>query len=321
MKQHVSVTALALISIALGIALFATRQENGKLKKQLADLSISETKEIVAVADSLTPIESAASNPPEVHTAPIEEAVIPVVPPEDNAGRRMMSSMAKMMENPTMNKIMEASQRGAIGALYSDMIEYLDLNAEETKYFMDLLMHRQMKQVDIAMKMMGGNLSEEEQKQLTAELEEATNLVKSEMKIFLNGDKDYEEFEFYEKTMGERMMLSQLDQNLSGSEAALSDEAYRSLLGMMHDERSSFTFSSNLHDENNNDVNPARFSEDNVKKFDSDMNALNERILEQAKSMLTLEQLKAFESVIKASAELQIAQIEMASQMFSGKEN
>ena len=116
-------------------------------------------------------------------------------------------SIAKMMENQTMNKVMEASQRGTISALYSDMIEYLDLNEEETEYFMDLLVYRQMKQVDMAMKIMSGQLSDEEKEALMKGVEEVQGIVTDEMKKFLNNDEDFAEFEYFEKTMSERMML------------------------------------------------------------------------------------------------------------------
>ena len=73
------------------------------------------------------------------------------------------------------------------------------------------------------------------------------------------------------KTMSERMMLSQLDQDLSGSGAELSDETYRELLGIMHDERENFNFSSDLTDQENTDISPERFSRQNLQNFANDM--------------------------------------------------
>lgn len=320
MKQLIPTIGFALISIVLAVLFYSAKQETAMLEAKLeAAENALELK-----ADASQASEAVAMQPEEVVVVKQSqpEAVEPVeaVPePEKktDAGRRMMDSMAKMMENPTMNKVMEASQRGAVGALYADLIDYLGLNKEETGYFMDLLMFRQMKQVDLGMKMMGGNLSEEEKQKMMDELKEAADTVESEMEKFLNNAEDFDEFKFYEKTMGERMMLSQMDKDL-GTGNALSDEAYRNLLGMMHDEKQDFNFTSDLHDQKNTDMSPERFSKENLQNFGNDMDQLNASILSRAQTILTPEQYEAFKGAVNQTAEMQKAQLEMAAQMFGG---
>ena len=151
-----------------------------------------------------------------------------------------------------------------------------------------------------------------------ADLKEAADLTQKEMKAFLNNDEDFEEFEFYEETMGERMMLSSMDQKLASSDMALTDVAYRDLLGMMHEERRNFSFSSDLHDQENMDMSPARFSKQNLEHFGQDMDRLNQNMFSRAERMLTPEQLKAFIESVTATADMQKAQLEMAAQMFGG---
>lgn len=53
----------------------------------------------------------------------------------------------------------------------------------------------------------------EESPEPVQEIKDASELVKREMKPFLNNDEDYAEFEFFEHTQGERMMLSQAENN------------------------------------------------------------------------------------------------------------
>jgi len=320
MNKQIPTVILALACTVLAVALYLSRQENAALRQEITSLiSLSEQ---MAAADSIpaetapVEIEALAGSLPEKEAASAVDASSSSE--EESAGRRMMSSMAKMMENPTMNKVMEASQRGAIGALYSDLIEYLDLDAEETEYFMDLLMYRQMKQMDLGMKMMAGDITEEEKTTIADELEEADETVKAEMEKFLNNAEDYGEFQFYEKTMGERMMLSSMDQKLAGTDEALSDETYRAVLDMMHEAKKNYAFSSDLHDEKNTDLSPERFSKENLESFASDMDALNELIIKQAQTILTPDQLKALEEAIRSTAEMQKAQLEMAAQMFGG---
>ncbi|VGO16830.1 hypothetical protein PDESU_05422 [Pontiella desulfatans] len=320
MTKQIPAIVLAIACLALVFGLYGSKKENANLRQQIAELATG--IEAWALDDF------AAGMPPETEPAMVVQnpaqldVVAPEVPeaPEEKepASQRMMSSLSKMMENPTMNKVMVASQRGAVGALYSDLVEYLGLNKEETDYFMDLLMFRQMKQMDLGMKMMAGDLDEEQKQQMGKELQEAGETVKTEMEKFLNNPDDFAEFEFYEKTMGERMMLSQMDQKLSSTETALPDETYRELLGMMSDEKKNYDFSSDLHDEKNMDMSPERFSKDNIQKFSADMDALNGNIIAKAEGMLTPEQFEAFKDAIKTTAELQKSQLEMASQMFGG---
>jgi len=317
MKKQIPTIILAIGCIVLAATLFKTKGENSQLREEL-----SQSKTIAA-----EPEEPIAKAEPAAEASPgaTNQSVAAFVEPEaaeskKESNRRMMSNMVKMMEeNPTMNKVMEASQRGAVGALYSDLIEYLDLDAEETGYFMDLLMYRQMKNVDMAMKMMSGDLTEEEKLALMEESKLAGETVKEEMEQFLNNPEDLAEWEFYEKTMGERMMLSQMDQSLAAADASLSDETYRDLLGMMHDERENFDFYTDLNDDQNMDMSAERLSSENIQNHITDIKALNEQLLSHAEGMLTPEQLAAFKESLQAMLEMQSAQLEMATQMFGGE--
>ena len=323
MKNHILSILLVVICAALAAGLLFTKKENIRLAKELAarQPGQEQTSPAKPSSESVPAIPEYASVAIET---PVATTVVPLAenPSATNeleaSGRRMMKSMAQMMENPTMNKMMEASQRGAIGALYADMIEYLGLDADETKYFMDLLMYRQMKNVDLSMKMMGGQLNESEKEAMLAEIKGAGETMKTEMEKFLNNPDDFAEFEFYEKTMGERMMLSSMDQKLGSSENALTDESYRELLGMMHDEKKSFDFSSDLHDQENADLSPERFSKENLTNHARDLDRLKEIYIAKAREMLAPEQLQVFLEAIQASVEMQKAQLDMAAQMFGG---
>ncbi len=319
MKNQLPAILLGIVCVALAWGLASSKKENKGLKQELASLKTTEK--------APAPPKGAPEAKPSAIAHSKEEAEAPRVPEEkvaaseakEASGRRMMKSMSQMMDNPTMSKVMEASQRGAVGVLYSDLMEYLDLDREETKYFMDLLMSRQMKNVELAIKMMSGELSEEEKKVLTEEIKTVGETVKEEIEAFLNNPEDVAEWEFYEKTMGERMMLSQVDQKLSAADATLSDEAYRELLGMMHDEKKDFQFTSNLHDDKNMDLSAERFSTENLQNFASDIEQLNGNIIQRAQGMLTPEQFTAFSESLKATTEMQQAQLEMAAQMFGGE--
>jgi hypothetical protein len=179
-------------------------------------------------------------------------------------------------------------------------------------------MNRQMVQTQVGLKMMSSGITEEESAALAQELEQSQVLFEEQMRDFLNNDDDYAEYEYYEKTMTERSVLSQMDEALAGTGAELSDQVYRDLVGVMYDERESFPFTSDLYDEDNTDLSPARFSSANVQNFANDLEALNEQIFQKAEPMLTREQYTAFVKTVNDTTKQQMVAIELAAQLLGG---
>lgn len=320
MKTKIPAILLAILCIALSLTLYSARQENSRLKQQISDLANTSDNPKSTPVKTLEPEDQ--TTPAIAAQSAIEEITPSTETPdaEKEAGQRMMGNVAKMMdENPTMNKIVEASQRGVMGALYSDFIEYLDLNADESQYFMDLLMQRQMKKVELGMKMMSGQLSEEEQAALMEEVKLTTTTVKGEMKNFLNSEEDFAEFEFYEKTIGERMLLSQVDSKLAGTDSVLSESSYNEVLKIMHEERNNFPFTNDLGDNESMDMSAERFSQVNIDLYMKETLELGENINRQLETILTPEQMAAYLKSGEAMLNLQASQLQQAKQAFGGE--
>ena len=327
MTRKIIVGLMGIIIVALAVSNFSSRKELAGINAAQERLEADHAKLKQENENLLAKLPEASSKPVETVAYNASPSAVPaeeVVPleteePEESSSRRMMRSLSKMMDNPAMNKMMAASQRGALDVMYEDLAVQLQLDGEEKEHFMELLLARQMNIVDVSMKMMAGNLSKEEQAALSVDLKETTELMKEEMEYFLNSADDVAEWEFYEKTMGDRMMLSQMEQSLGDSDAALSDQTYRQLLEAMHEEKTTFDFSSNLNDDENLDMSPERFGPENIKNYANDLKALNEKVASRAQAILTPEQFAAFMESLTASTELQISQLEMAGQMFGGK--
>lgn len=264
----------------------------------------------------------ASSAPQEVHS---ESLISMQAAPEEeqetlqSATRRVMGNFSKMMENPGMNQMMVASQRGVLDVMYADLVNQFDLNDEERDYFMDLLLSRQMKAVEVGMKMMPGGLSAEEKAELEASVKENRKMVRREIKKFLNDPDDFAEWKFYEKTVQDRMMLTKVEQELDAAGAPLTDQSYRQLLQAIYETRSGFEFSSDLAQEENMDMTPERFSDENIANLERDLLALAELIVERAGTILSEDQLLVFQQSQQAGIELQLSQLKMAKQMFGGK--
>ena len=136
------------------------------------------------------------------------------------------------------------------------------------------------------------------------------------MRYFLNSADDVAEWKFYEKTLQDRMMLSQVEQTLEESGAALSDQTYRQVLEAIHEEKTSYNFSSDLNDDENTDMSAERFGPENLQNYANDLKALDEKIADRVRAILTSEQFIAFMESQKANTEMLLAQLEMAGQMF-----
>ncbi len=320
MKKYIfTVLLLALLCLLLVIKLQSQQKEithlKGKIASQEANPVKNATSEKNSEANQSVAREPIDGNAPGVST---EAAPAASATEAQESTRRIMRNMAKTIEdNPTINKMVEASQRGAIGALYADMIAYLHLDADETNYFMDLLMYRQMANVDAHMKMASGTLSEEEKLALQEHVKQINDVTRAEMKEFLNDPDDFEEFKYYEDTIGERMMLSQMDQMLG--EAALPDETYREVLDIMYNTRNNYNWSTDLNDNENRDLSPERFSKENIQKHMADMTAVGELMDKRMQEILTPEQLAAWRQSGVAMQALVEGQLMQANQMYSGE--
>jgi hypothetical protein len=313
---------LAIMCSVLALLLHRTLKENARLTAE-REASAAVKAEPSTLPERPLPADTAAlasadaadergPSPPGVDAEAVEQTL--------KNHQRVMTSIAKMRDNPTMNKVLEASQRGTIGALYADMIEHLDLTPEETRYFMDLLMYRQMENVDFGMKLMSGQMSEGQKEERAANLRDVHDDMYAQMKAFLNNDADFKEFEYYEKTMNERMALSQMDQALAGTDEELSDQSYRELLDMMHQQSRDFDWSTDLHDQESTDLSAERFSAENRKQHTADVYKLADQILKQADGMLTPAQLESFKASLMQTTDMQIAQFQMIGQLLGGGE-
>jgi hypothetical protein len=318
MIKKLPLVLLAITCVALAVALQSQRKQNARLAGKIADMEagLHEPAETGSSAAAERDHTEHAQATMEEDAAALEGGPATVSESEEENTKRVMRDMAKTIEeNPTINKMVEMSQRGAMGALYGDMIEYLGLDAEETEYFMELLMYRQMAHVDAHMKMMSGSLTDEEQQALQDKLGQVSETMRAEMENFLNDQEDFEEFEYYEETIGERMVLSQMDQQLG--EAALPDETYRDVLAIMYEERSSYNWSTDLHDSEIRDLSPERFSQENIQKHIADMRAVGELMDMRMQEILTPEQLAAWRDSGLAMQALVEGQLIQANQMYS----
>ncbi len=323
MKAKGITLLLSLAVVGLGIVAYLQQQTIRDLRSQVHAQAVV----AAVVAEPRTePVSAAAAGRTAASPTPIaaaqpaaETAPVPATERrEATPTQRVMRDFAKMLENPQMNEVMQAGQRATLEVLYKDLFDAYQLSPEERKHFLELLMSRQMFRVETSMKMMGGNNSADEMKALGAEMKEYDQTVKREIETFLNDAEDAAAFDFYEKTMQERMTLSGVKAELAKAQSPLAEGLDRQLIDIMARQKAAHTFRSDLADENNYNLDASRFSQANISAFEQDLTELQGAIVGEARPILTADQLTIFSRTLQQSREMQLSQIRMAAQMFGG---
>jgi hypothetical protein len=217
-----------------------------------------------------------------------------------------------MMKNPQMKEMVRAQQKMMIDQMYGSLSKYLNLSPDQLDALKNLLSDRQMAMTDSGLAMMGG--SDADRKQAM----EDTKAIKADydQKIKdLLGPQDYQTFQDYEKTAGERVQLQMFKGSLP-TDAALTDQQENDLLNAMYEARKAVPASSLL---NNKSSDPSQFSEESIAQAMKQMEQLQQAYADRAKGILTPTQYEQFTTWQQQLSAMQAASMKMAAQMFGNK--
>ena len=138
-------------------------------------------------------------------------------------------SITKMMKDPAMKNMMRATQSTALKQMYSDLTKQWSLSPEETQTFYDLLLDKQMDQMDEGMKLL--EKGPDGDKTIAAADPDA------KLKASL-GDSLYKQYQDYEKTIMGRFTANQFQQQLSVSNLpALTPDQSAAMIQAVTDEK------------------------------------------------------------------------------------
>lgn len=227
-----------------------------------------------------------------------------------DAGKGMGEMMSKMMKDPAMREMQKSMMKMMYGSLFKD----LKLSPDDQKKLTDLMIDTQMGGVES----MGELLGKDEAARTNAvnAVAEKQKKLNEDIKALL-GEEKFAQYESYQKSVGDRMILSQFQQQLGG-DTPLRDEQMKQLLQLMADERTKV---------------PPIISEDPSKTADSLAKLVNEemlnqqfkwqedfnkRVLDRAGQVLTPEQLKEFTEFQESQLNMQKFGLKMAREMFGG---
>ena len=231
-----------------------------------------------------------------------------------------MRDMLKLIdENPALNEMVAMQQRGTLEYLYGDLIRRFNLGPEEKDYFLDLLLARQMQQVSLAMAAMGGDVPREEQEASLQALKETRELVRAEMKNFLNSDDDFEAYTHYEDTLNIRMEVSGFAKATAQLGEPLDPGAQDQIVDLIHRERQGYPFSQPL-SRGGDDVDLSGITDEAIRRHIDETTQFNEHVASLVTALLSPAQLEAFVRNQEQMLNLQATGLRMAAKMFGGAE-
>jgi hypothetical protein len=228
--------------------------------------------------------------------------------------------MAEMFKNPEMKNFIKAQQKTVLGGMidknYASFFSTLTLTPEQSASFKDLIMKRSMIDAGAGMEMMSGELDPEQRAELTKKTKADKDAIDQELKQFL-GDDVYKDFQTYEKYMPERMAIGTFKEQQATGAGALTGDQEAQLISAMSEERKGFNFSNDMYDQSKVANDPKGFfTEEKIDGFLKEQAKLNEQYVTRAGSILTPEQMPAFEKFLKTQSDMQKVGMQMAAKMF-----
>jgi len=310
---------LALISVVLGFYVWQLSSEASALRDQLATTKKEADTAKAEVASARQQLDTARQAEEKAAVAESKGSDQTGQPGalSANAGSKTKPSdnpMAKMFESEEGKKMMKAQMTMVAKMQYRDLARLLNLSPEESDKVMALLAERTATLAGNPWKFMSEGKLDPEQIKKMAEENEATrknydSMLKNEL-----GEQGFQQFQDYEKTIGERMALSQIEPQFGGN--PLQQDQRDKLIQLMSDERKNSPPSP--FDPTGRDVarNMQAMADDGaVDTFLKQEDDYHKRIVQQAASILTPEQVKSLDQGFTQLGEMQKFGIKMGMQM------
>ncbi|MBB6092947.1 hypothetical protein HNQ60_001825 [Povalibacter uvarum] len=285
-----------------------------ELETRIAELERTAGKPRPAPFDATASVPAAedapVAPPPPVASAPsLVEAKPTAADPERRQAREMFMREQKMLLNdPEYREAMRTRHRMSLNQNYPDLAADLGLTQEQTDEFMDLLADQQLRAtsgLDLA-DVDGSDPGRREL--LQAKLEERRRMDQAERLQVLGAD-GMQRWEDYQKTMGARLRVSQLDTAFQSAGMPLSDDQ-RSQLRTALSER-----------ERQRDVRGSMFAS-NERPTSEQMTQMREQQLERTEQefarsraavshILSTEQMQIYQRMHESELTLQRAQLRL----------
>jgi hypothetical protein len=314
--------SIAAIAAFIAIIITATvfqRANSGRddaLKSQITNLqaqSADLTRQNTVASEKIRALEaeSAQLRAARALSAPRLAADSPTPAPDADASPTPASKggfLSKMLKDPAMRKMIAAQQAGALRGFYADFVKGAHMTPDQADQFFKLLADRQEALMDSSVNMVSG--SQVDMKAVTAATNTANDAIKS-----LLGQNLFDQYQGYEKTLGDRIQVQQFSQQIASTGAPLQDYQSQQLIQIMSQEQASQPA---MPGGGSTPGQGMSMTQEQLDQYSQQVDAMNQRVYNRAMSVLTPAQLTAFATFQKNMATAQMAGLKMAQQMFKG---
>jgi hypothetical protein len=267
-------------------------------------------EESVVNAGAAAQLSQALTNQVQAHAA------------EEGTNAKPANPFAEMFKNPEMRDMIKNQQKTVLGGMvdknYADFFKSMNLTPEQSAAMKDLILNKMLGNADLGMEMMGGEMDAEKRAALTKQMKENTEALNEQIKALL-GAENYSLYESYEKTIPDRMAVSQFKDQL-GSDQTINAEQERQLIEIISSERQGFKFTTDFNDQSDFSGDMmSRFTEERINLFLQEQEQLNQRYLARAQPILNTDQYAAYQKSLNSQLEMTKMGMKMAASMFGTK--
>jgi hypothetical protein len=217
-----------------------------------------------------------------------------------DAQKRSREMMKKYQETPAYRQNM----RNSLAVRYPDLFEKLNLAPEKLEKFKDMLVDEMMAQQDLWAGMQTDDsttLSKEQQAELNKRYEALDKEYESKKSELLGKD-DYDKYQAYNETAGERRDVTNFLSSL-GSGETLTGTQKETLIEAMHQERKSVVYDK-INDGNSGSTSTITYDEKTIALIMGNEDRINEAYLKAAKNILSASQIEQLTAYLKQQRDM-----------------
>jgi hypothetical protein len=330
--KNIVIGILLLTTLVLGGLYLTQNQKRGEAKSENAELrqkvaemesSAAQQEERTATLQTKLHDTQAKAIAKAEEVTQISEALTNRIQSQTNA--KVTNPFGEMFKNKEMKEMIKSQQKTVLGSMvdknYGSYFASLNLTSEQSASLKELIVNRGLADAEAGMSMLSGDNDPDKRKEIIDKTKAEHDAINGQIKEFL-GDENYKQFETYEKSIPDRMVLNMYKDQQGTGAGALNPNQEEQLLQAMNEERQNFKFTTDFSDQSkfNGDI-ASYFTEQKINKFYEESAALNQHYLDRAKTILTAEQLEPFGKYLNTQREMQKAGFKMAMTMFGGQKS
>jgi RNA polymerase sigma factor (sigma-70 family) len=238
------------------------------------------------------------------------------------ADAKAANPMVEMLKSPAGKEMMKASMRTeglAVARSYAKLFADLHLTPEQTASMKDLIINRTMATADMLTAAMSGQADPAQLQAQAVQAKAEQTAIDGQIRQLL-GEDNYTQYQAYGNTLSERMVVTQVADQLADSPKAVGADQEQQLFDALVEERQNFKFTTDFSDPSNlkGDV-ASYYTEDNKQRYLQELEQLSQRYLARAQSILSSDQLAAFQSSLGSQQAKQAASVTVVSKLFPPK--